>query len=333
MSAKDTSNGDDPIFKFTDKDGQFKRQTSQFRSHVSPDPEAEFTAEADRYVLYINYGCPWAHRTNIVRSLKGLQNVIQLVVTDSELSPKGWYFSGRDGTAPKDPLYGFTYLSELYRKADPNYSARYTVPVLWDKKKETIVNNESADIIRMLYSAFDAFVPEHLREVNKPGGGLYPDRLRSEIDAMNVWVYDTVNNGVYKTGFASTQEAYDANIYPLFKSLDRLEEHLGHKDHQPYLFGAHITEADIRLYVTLIRFDAAYYTIFKCNLKMVRHDYPRLHAWLRRLYWDEGTETNGGAFRETTWFNHIKAGYVLAVKGKIVPAGPLPNILPFDEKE
>ena len=184
------------------------------------------------------------------------------------------------------------------------------MPVLWDKKKETIVNNESADIIRMLYSAFDAFVPEHLREVNKPGGGLYPDRLRSEIDAMNVWVYDTVNNGVYKTGFASTQEAYDANIYPLFKSLDRLEEHLGHKDHQPYLFGAHITEADIRLYVTLIRFDAAYYTIFKCNLKMVRHDYPRLHAWLRRLYWDEGTETNGGAFRETTWFNHVSGSAI-----------------------
>jgi len=176
------------------------------------------------------------------------------------------------------------------------------VPALWDKKRETIVSNESSEIIRMFYTEFDALLPEELREGNRPGGGFYPEHLRGEIDEMNEWVYNTVNNGVYKTGFASTQEAYEANLMPLFESLDRLEKHLGEEGHAPYLFGEFITEADVRLYTTLIRFDVAYYNIFMCNLKMIRHDYPRLSRWLRNLYWDGGKTLRGEAWRDTVSF-------------------------------
>jgi len=231
---------------------------------------------------------------------------------------KGWVFTGNPGPE-KDPLYGFKYIRQLYMKADPEYRGKITVPVLWDKKRghdspihlfcrllrlflETIVNNESSEIIRMLYNEFDEFVPIELREKSKGKGGLFPPHLRDEIETMNEWVYNTINNGVYKTGFASTQEAYESHVYPLFKSLDRLEEHLSDPGHQPYLFGENITEADIRLYTTLARFDVAYYAIFRCNLKMIRHDYPRLHLWLRTLYWDESKLTNGGAFKKTTRF-------------------------------
>lgn len=222
---------------------------------------------------------------------------------------------------------------------------KYTVPVLWDKKTHTIVNNESSEIIRILYSAFDDFLEPDHREVNKPGGGFYPPHLRSEIDAMNSWVYDTINNGVYKCGFATTQEAYDNNVFPLFKSLDRLEAHLSNPAHQPYLFGGQITEADIRLYPTLARFDVAYHTIFNCNLKTIRHDYPHLSKWLRNLYWDESDRTNGGVFKKTTFFELYKWGYLKAkIRATISPAaaaeipliiprGPQPDILPLTDEE
>ncbi|KAI9739555.1 MAG: hypothetical protein M1834_006271 [Cirrosporium novae-zelandiae] len=246
----------------TDKnEGNFKLKPSAFRSSVSRSPNAEFPAERDRYVLYLNWGCPFAHRANIVRSLKGLEDVIQLAITDYELGPNGWSFSGRKGTDEKDPLYGFKYMKQLYEKASPDYVGAYSVLVLWDKKKETIVNNESSEIIRMFYSEFDDLLPEKMRGENCPGGGFYPEHLRKEIDEMNEWVYDTVNIGVYKTGLAKTQEGYDANVYRLFKSLDRLEEHLGQPGHGPFLFGESITEADIRLYATIGRFDVAYYTL------------------------------------------------------------------------
>jgi putative glutathione S-transferase len=185
------------------------------------------------------------------------------------------------------------------------------VPTLWDRKLETIVNNESSEIIRMLYTAFDAFVEPSLREDGaKP---LLPASSRKEIEAMNEWVYDTVNNGVYKAGFAAAQEPYDKAVAALFASLDRLEEHLAASKSQ-YLFGEHVTEADVRLYPTLVRFDAAYHTLFRCNLKMIRHDYPLLHAYVRNLYWDRSEATNGGAFGKTTHFPAIKFGYTRASK-------------------
>ncbi|KAJ4299171.1 hypothetical protein N0V90_004415 [Kalmusia sp. IMI 367209] len=291
-------------------------------------PSSTFPAEPNRYALYIHIGCPWAHRTYITRALKGLEDIVQLIVLDDAEKKDGkmlWCFSGEK----RDPLYGFKYLKELYEKSEPGYDGRYLVPTLWDKKTEKIVNNESSEIIRMFYSEFDALLPENQRESTKGSKGLYPPELRSEIDAMNEWVYDTINNGVYKTGFATNQAAYEGNVYPLFKSLDRIEEHLSQPGHQPYLFGENITEADIRLYTTMIRFDVAYFTIMGCNLKMIRYEYPRIHEWLRRLYWDEGEKTNGGAFKKTTHFSAYKVGYASAKGITILPVGPVPDILPL----
>ncbi|KAI0703586.1 glutathione S-transferase [Cytidiella melzeri] len=322
------------IHDFASADGKFHRSASVFRNIVSPDPDAEFPAETDRYVLYINLGCPWAHRTNLVRSLKGLEDIVQLVVMDYELTEEGWTYTGRLGTADRDPLYGFTKHSQLYFKANPSYTGRFTVPVLWDKQRETIVNNESSEIIRMFFTAFDAFLPPERRESAHVYGGYYPPGMQNEIDELNNWVYNTVNNGVYKTGFATTQEAFEENLYPLFASLDRLEGILKanvESGKGPYLLGQHITEADIRLYPTMVRFDVGYFTLFKCNLKMVRYEYPYLDRWLRRLYWDE-TEVTKGAFKNTTQFEHIIRGYAAALKSKVYPRGPIPYILPPVDK-
>lgn len=273
----------------------------------------------------------------MVRGLKDLEDVIQIILTDFDLTENGWLFTGRNGSADRDPLYGFAGLKQLYLKADPEYVGRFTVPTLWDKKTETIVNNESAEIIRMLYTEFDDFIDPMYREVNKNGRGFYPDHLRKEIDEMNEWVYNTVNNGVYKCGFATTQEAYDANLYPLFQSLDRLEAHLSNPvacHGGPFLFGSHITEADIRLYTTIARFDAAYYTIFLCNLKSIRFEYPRLSRWLRRLYHNASEIPKGKVFKETTHPDIYRLGYVNArnrqILGslnadskRVVPRGPV----------
>ncbi|EXJ77894.1 glutathione S-transferase [Capronia epimyces CBS 606.96] len=333
-----------PIHKHEDDDGHFRRKDSVFRNWISKEPGARFAPEPHRYAIYANLGCPWAHRAILVRALKSLDPFIQLILTDVDLTEKGWLFTGRNGSPPHDPLYGFTALKQLYLKADPEYTGRYTVPVLWDKKTETIVNNESAEIIRMLYDSFDEFLEPDLRELNKPGGGFYPPHLRKEIDSLNDWVYNTVNNGVYKCGLATSQEAYDSNIYPLFKSLDRLEAHLADPAHQPYLFGEQITEADIRLYTTLARFDVAYHGIFQCNLKTIRHDYPRLSRWLRNLYWDESERTNGGVFKKLTFFEIYKYAYlhtkVRQLNGGntggiplVIARGPLPDIEPLTDEE
>ncbi|OJD30041.1 glutathione s-transferase [Diplodia corticola] len=316
-----------------DEDGTFRRQASKFRNFI---PSEQFPAEGGhRYVLYINYGCPWAHRANIVRTLKGLDDVIRLVEVDDmdRSAGKGWFFSGQNGGPDRDPVTGCKYLRELYLRADPQYEGRVTVPTLWDSHRNLVVNNESSEIIRILYSAFDHLLPPDRREAAKGPAALLPDHLRPQIDAMNAWVYDTINNGVYKCGFATAQKAYDASIYPLFASLDRIERHLAANEERrlpgPYLFGEHITEADIRLFPTVVRFDTAYHTLFKCNLKMIRHDYPRIDRWMRTLYWDETERTGGGAFKATTKVEKWKWGYSRVAGNGVVPAGPEPAILPL----
>ncbi|KAK5940784.1 hypothetical protein PMZ80_007201 [Knufia obscura] len=330
-----------------DKDGHFRRKDSSFRDWISRDPNSKFPAEKGRYALYCNLGCPWAHRTILVRVLKDLEDIIQVIYTDFDLSENGWLFTGRNGSSDRDPLYGFVGLKQLYLKADPDYVGRYTVPTLWDKKTETIVNNESSEIIRMFYTEFDDLIEPRFRESTKGPKGLYPEHLRSEINDMNEWIYHTINNGVYKVGFATTQEAYDNNLYPLFSSLDRLESHLSNPQSchgGPFLFGSNITEADIRLYTTIARFDTAYHTIFMCNLKSIRSDYHRLYRWFRRIYHNASELPKGKVFKETTAPEIYRFGYTNAKrrqtggadaqnKSIVVPRGPVNPYDPWTEDD
>lgn len=265
----------------------------------------------------------------IVHAIKGLGDIVDVYQVAPNMGPDGWYFSGEEGSLPADPLYGFKLLRDLYKKADPEFSGRITVPVLWDKKTHTIVNNESSEIIRMFATAFDELLPEQFREVNRPGGGLYPESLRKEIDEINDWVYTSINNGVYKTGFASSQESYEANLYPVFDALDRVETILS--DGRKYLLGGYLTEADVRLYTTIIRFDLGYHPIFLCNLKSIRHDYPAIYLWVRRLYWDESDETRSAFHKTSAPHLHLygpgyaKARHKIVLKGQgplIIPRGP-----------
>jgi putative glutathione S-transferase len=292
--------------------GRFQRDTSRFRHWITPDGapgptgDGGFKAEAGRYHLYIARACPWAHRTTIFRSLKGLDDMIGLSVTHWLMGEHGWTFETAEGVVP-DTVNGVQYLYELYQQADPAVSGRATVPVLWDKERRTIVSNESADIIRMLNSAFDG--------VGARRGDYYPEALRSEIDTFNERIYDTLNNGVYKVGFASTQDAYEEAMGPLFATLDWLELHLA--EHR-YLCGDTLTEADWRLFTTLLRFDPVYHGHFKCNIRRLI-DYPALWAYTRALYQEPGV-------RETVDFAHIKKHYYMSHPWldptRIVPVGP-----------
>ena len=295
-----------------DKDGRFLRQTSEFRNWVTPDGnagptgEAGFKAEAGRYHLYVALICPWASRTLIARKLKGLEDVVGVSIVNPRLSDQGWTFQSFDG-ADADPLFDATYMHEIYTRADPKYSGRATVPVLWDKKQNRLVNNESADILKMLNAGFGDLARSDL--------DLYPDDLAHEIDALNPWLYDQLNNGVYKSGFASSQEAYDEAVSGVFDALDTLETRLS--DGRAYLFGEQLTESDIRLFVTTIRFDAAYHGLFKTNWKRIA-DYPHLQTHLERML-------NIPGIRDTVNIDHILAGYysIKALNpGQITPGAP-----------
>ncbi len=292
--------------------GRFKRDISRFRNWVTADGRAGptgasgFAAEPGRYHLYVSYACPWAHRTLIFRKLKGLEDMIPLSVVHWYMAENGWTFADGDGVIP-DPIHDADYMYQVYQAADASYTGRVTVPVLWDKEKQTIVSNESADIIRMFNSAFDG--------IGATEGDYYPEPLREEIDEINARVYDTVNNGVYKAGFATSQEAYEEAVEPLFESLEWLD---GRLSTQRYLLGEAITEADWRLFTTLLRFDPVYVGHFKCNRRRIV-DYPNLWPYVRDLYQVPGVA-------ETVHMDHIKSHYYGSHETinptRIVPVGP-----------
>ena len=305
----------------TDKTGgRFEREAAQFRNWVTadgspgPDGEGGFKAESGRYHLYVSMACPWAHRTLIFRKLKGLETHISVSVVHPDMVENGWEF-WHDSEQHRDHLHGFRFMHEVYTRAAPAYSGRVTVPTLWDKEKQTIASNESAEIIRMFNSAFDG-----LKGVRRDLD-FYPRELRGEIGEVNARVYDTVNNGVYKAGFATAQDQYERAYDALFESLDWLEERLsGQRD----LVGGQLTEADWRLFTTLIRFDAVYYSHFKCNRQRIS-DFPALSAYLRDLYQVPGVA-------ETVDIGQIKRHYYVSQRTinptRIVPVGPA---LDFDE--
>ncbi|MFC3024705.1 glutathione S-transferase family protein [Vibrio zhugei] len=281
--------------------GRFQREDAGFRDHISDDANAPFPAESGRYHLYVSLACPWAHRALIFRELKGLTDHIDITVVCPDMLQHGWVFG------MPEPLYGLTKLHQLYTKAKPDYSGRVTVPVLWDKQTETIVSNESADIIRMFNSAFNEITGNH--------DDFYPQHLREQIDEWNAFIYPNVNNGVYRCGFATTQEAYEDAYDDLFAALDKIERHLA--THR-YLVGGQITEADWRLFTTLIRFDAVYFGHFKCNARRIQ-DYPNLREYTKELY-------QYGKVAQTTDFYHIKRHYyfshTMINPTQVVPKGP-----------
>ena len=280
--------------------GEFVRPQTRFRKQITADGSSGYPAEAGRYHLYVSLACPWAHRTLIFRKLKGLEDAISVSVVEPVMSAEGWAFSSEH----PDHVNGCSHLHQLYVRSESRYSGRVSVPILWDKRTAAIVNNESADIIRMLNSAFGT-----------PTIDYYPAALRSEIDEVNALVYENVNNGVYRCGFAGKQAAYEAAARRLFDALDVLDQRLSRSR---YLVGNTLTEADWRLFTTLVRFDAVYYGHFKCNVRRIE-DYPSLSGYLRDLYQIDG-------IAETVNFDHIKRHYYMSHThlnpGRIVPVGP-----------
>lgn len=295
-----------PDWYKADKNGQFIRPETQFRHTISSDKNAEFAPESDRYHLYVSLACPWAHRTLILRKLKNLESVISVSIVDPIMGDDGWQFSDGPGCIA-DSVYGVSYLRELYTKAKKDYSGRVTVPVLWDKKRHTIVNNESLEIMRILDTQFESFANNE---------SFRPRALAASIDAMIEDNYDTINNGVYRAGFASSQQAYEKSVGILFSRLDECEQLLASNR---YLCGQDITEADWCLFTTLVRFDMVYVGHFKCNLRRII-DYPNLWNYLKELYQVAGVA-------DTCNFDHIKRHYYMSHHminpNSIVPAGPL----------
>ncbi|HEV2262033.1 MAG TPA: glutathione S-transferase family protein [Candidatus Rubrimentiphilum sp.] len=278
--------------------GDFKRQEDAFRSPI--------VGEAGRYHLYVSWACPWASRTIVVRKLKGLEDAIGMTAVDPIRDERGWAFVDGPGTS-LDPINGFHFLSEAYKATDPKYNGRVTVPVLWDQRERRIANNSDDDIMRALETAFEPFAGNHI--------DLYPREHRAEIDALNELIYETVNNGVYRAGFATHQHAYEPAAWRVFETLDQMEERLATRR---YLIAPHPVETDWRFFVTLIRFDAVYYSHFKCNIRRII-DYPNLWGYLRDLYQIDG-------IAETVNFDHIKRHYYMTHDEinptRIVPIGP-----------
>jgi glutathionyl-hydroquinone reductase len=291
-------------------DGKFVRQDSMFRHQISNQTDSQFAPESGRYHLYVSLACPWAHRTLIFRKLKGLEDHISVSVVSPDMLENGWEFGEYDG-ATIDHLFGFEFMHQVYTKDTADVTSRVTVPVLWDKKTNKIVNNESSEIIRIMNTAFNDLTGNHL--------DFYPAALQTEIDTINDFVYPKINNGVYRAGFATTKDAYESAVTELFAALDTLEERL---TTQRYLAGSEPTEADWRLFTTLIRFDPVYVGHFKCNLKRIA-DYPALSAYMRDLY-----QTDGIA--ETVNFDHIKRHYYyshdMINPTRIVPVGPIMDL-------
>ena len=287
------------------EEGEFKRMESTFRHWVTNDGSSDYAAEANRYHLYVSAACPWAHRTVIFRKLKKLEQVIGLSVVEADMFDDGWTFEEQGKYS--DDLYGVRYMHEIYTRADKKFTGQITVPVLWDKKLNTIVNNESSEIIRMLNSAFNDFTDVKT--------DYYPETLRNEIDKINQPIYENINNGVYRCGFATSQDAYNKAFDRLFNELETIEEILSR---QKYLVGDEITEADWRLFTTLIRFDAVYVGHFKCNLKRIS-DYPNLSNYVRELYQVDG-------IAETVDIEYIKRHYYVSHTSvnptQLIPRGP-----------
>jgi putative glutathione S-transferase len=294
-------------------DGRFVRRAPQFRNWITadgapgPSGDGGFKAEAGRYHLYVSLACPWAHRTLIFRALKGLEDMISVSIVHWYMADNGWTFQPGDGAVP-DTVNSADYLHQVYTAAKPDYSGRVTVPVLWDKKTKTIVSNESPEIIRMFNSTFDG--------IGATPGDYYPEQLRTEIDALNDRIYEAVNNGVYKAGFATSQDAYEEAVVPLFETFDWLEDRLAK---QRYLTGGQITEADWRLFTTLVRFDPVYVGHFKCNIRRIA-DYPNLSGYVRDLYQQPGVA-------ETVNMEHIKNHYYASHEtvnpSRVIPMGPV----------
>ena len=297
--------------------GKFERQASKFRDNVSNDEDAKYPVESGRYHLYVSLACPWAHRALIFRKLKGLEEHIDVSVVHPEMLDNGWEFKEYPGSTG-DKLYGFDYAHQIYTKAKPEITTRVTVPILWDKQTETIVNTESAEIIRIFNSGFNTLTSND--------DDYYPEALRQEIDDINEMVYHDINNGVYKAGFATTQKAYEEAVNALFHALDIVEERLSK---QRYLVGSNITEADWRLFTTLIRFDAVYHGHFKCNKKQIA-DYPNIYGYMKELYQVPGVA-------ETVNFDHIKRHYyfshTMINPTQIIPVGPEQDLMSAHGRE
>ncbi|WP_435196757.1 glutathione S-transferase family protein [Natronomonas sp. EA1] len=287
-------------YQATNESGEFERQPTSFREFIGE----EYPAESGRYHLYVSYACPWAHRTLITRKLKGLEDAISVDYVDPYRDEDGWQFTPGKKGCSADSINGFDYLREAYVEADPEYTGRVTVPVLWDREEETIVNNESKEVMRMLDTAFDG-----------NGVDLYPEGYREAVDDRIEAIYEPINNGVYRAGFAESQKAYDSAVRELFNELDRWDEVLAD---QRYLAGDRLTEADIAMYTTLVRFDQVYHTHFRCNRKHI-YEYDNLWPYLRDLYQTPG-------FGETTNMSHIKEHYYTTHDSlnpkKLIPVGP-----------